>query len=250
LFHRRRFRTGLRHLDRHFARGLATAIGIEAGGYCQAFARGIRIAQCSAKIQVHRFLGATTRDIQTRADVEGIEVHAADAATIEVEVHAHGAATLAFREHLVFGGNLLAHDDDLVPLARLAFAARIAEVAGQAEEFLLVAPDEEHFEQLELEVTSAGLALNGDAHQVRRLVVQAIGHVEIGFGQRIALVQIDRGLAADGFVGADARRQRDVLRFLQGAMRTGFFDQDVVGNARFHRRAHAARVGQGIHRLR
>ena len=50
------------------------------------------------------------------------------------------------------------------------------------------------------------LALDRDAHEVGGLVVQTIGHVEIGFGQRIALVEVDRGLAADGLVGAHRRR--------------------------------------------
>ena len=66
------------------------------------------------------------------------------------------------------------------------------ELARHREELILVAPDEEHFEKLELEIAALGLALDGDAHEIGGLVVQTIGHVEIGFGQRIALIEIDR----------------------------------------------------------
>ncbi len=46
-------------------------------------------------------------------------------------------------------------------------------------------------------------------------------------------------------------RERDVLGFLQRAMRAGFLDEDVVGNVAAHvRSAHAARVGDRIRRLR
>ena len=143
--------------------------------------------------------------------------------------------TAAVGEHRILGRDLLAHDDDLFPLAGGRLAARIGQLARDREELLVVAPHEEHFEELELEIATIGLALDRDAHEVGGLVVQTVGHVEIGFGQRIALVEIDRGLAADGFVGAHRRRERDVLRFLQGAMRAGFLDEDVVRN-----RAHAA----------
>ena len=129
------------------------------------------------------------------------------------------------------------------------FRTGVRELASDGEELLLVAPDEEHFEELELEVATIGFALDRDAHQVGGLVVQTIGHVEIGFRQRIALVEIDGGFAADGFVGTNRRRERDVLGFLQRAVRARFLDEDVVGNRAHVRRAHAAGIGQRIHGL-
>ena len=72
-----------------------------------------------------------------------------------------------------------------------ALLARLRQLAGRLQELLLVAPDEEHFEQLQLQIATLGLARDGDADEVGGLVVQTVGHVEIGFGQRIALIEID-----------------------------------------------------------
>ena len=69
------------------------------------------------------------------------------------------------------------------------------------QELLFVAPYEEDFEELQFQVAAIGLAVDGDANEVGRLIVQAVGHVEIGFGQRIALIEIDRRFAADRLVG-------------------------------------------------
>ncbi len=46
----------------------------------------------------------------------------------------------------------------------------------------------------------SGESLQGHANQVDRLVVQAVGHVEIGLGQRIRLIEIERGFRADGLI--------------------------------------------------
>ncbi len=97
--------------------------------------------------------------------------------------------------------NLLAHDDDLVPLAGRSAVARRLQTLRRLQERVLVAPDEINLQQLQAQIAPIRLALERDAHQVGRLVVQAVGHVEIGFGQRIALIEIDRALARHGVVG-------------------------------------------------
>ena len=116
LFDGRRFRAGLRHLDGHFARGLATRC--RAVGQRQAFARGIRITQRVAEVEIDGVGVAAAGHVHARADIERIEVDAARTAGIEIEIDADRAtAAAAIGEHRIFGGNLLAHDDDLFPLA-------------------------------------------------------------------------------------------------------------------------------------
>ena len=86
------------------------------------------------------------------------------------------------------------------------FGAALGELARGLQELLLVAPDEEHFEKLQLQVAPVRLAADGDPDQVRGLIVQAVGHVEVGFGKRIALVEVDRGLAADRLIARHVPR--------------------------------------------
>ena len=79
--------------------------------------------------------------------------------------------------------------------------ARRFQSLRRLQERILVAPDEIDLQQLQPQVAPVRFALERNAHQVGRLIVQAIGHVEIGFGQRIALIEIDRALARHGVVG-------------------------------------------------
>ena len=71
-----------------------------------------------------------------------------------------------------------------------------------------VAPDEVDLEQLQLQVAARRLAVDRDLHQVGGLVVQAVRHVEVGFGQRVLLIEAHLRLAADRLVGSRARRER------------------------------------------
>ena len=73
------------------------------------------------------------------------------------------------------------------------------------QEGVLVAPDEVDLEQLHAQIAPLGLALERDAHEIGGLIVQAVGHVEIGFGQRIALIEIYRALARHRVLGRDGR---------------------------------------------
>ncbi len=70
-----------------------------------------------------------------------------------------------------------------------ASRARGVHLACELQETILVAPDEEDLEQLQFEVAALRLALHGELHEVGGLVVKTIGHVEVGFGQRVARLQ-------------------------------------------------------------
>ena len=134
---------------------------------------------------------------------EQIDVDAILAA-LEVEVDQRaGAASAALarcKQRLV-RANLLAHDDDLVPLAGGRTIARGLQSLGGLQERVLVAPHEIDFQQLEAQIAPIRLALERDAHQIGRLVVQAVRHVKIRLGQGIALIEIDRAFARQGVVG-------------------------------------------------
>ena len=86
-----------------------------------------------------------------------------------------------------------------------ASRAALRQLARGLQELLLVAPDEEHLEELELQIAARRLAADGNADEVSGLVVQTIGHVKVGLGERIALVEVDRRLAADRLVAATWR---------------------------------------------
>ena len=74
------------------------------------------------------------------------------------------------------------------------------QLAGRVEEQILVAPDEIDLEQLQLQIAARRLAIDRDLHQVGGLIVQAVGHVEVGFGERVLLVEANRRLAAQRVV--------------------------------------------------
>src|SRR6185312_17378449 len=54
---------------------------------------------------------------------------------------------------------------------------------------------------LQLEVPPLGLAPDGDADEVGGLIVQAVGHVKVRLGERVALIEVDCRLAADRLIG-------------------------------------------------
>jgi hypothetical protein len=142
---------------------------------------------------------------RTGAVAEHVEIERLGAA-VELQVEpgaADGTARRGAGEQRILGGDLLAHDHDLFPLAGGRLADRPVQLARRLQEFVAIAPDEEHLGQLQLEVAALRLARCGEPHQVRRLVVESVGHVEIGLGQRIALVEVDAGLAAERVVRGD-----------------------------------------------
>ena len=65
--------------------------------------------------------------------------------------------------------NLLAHDHDLVPVGIGLLAELLAEVLGRAQERVLVPPNEEHFEELQLEVTAIRRARRAPSARARPL---------------------------------------------------------------------------------
>src|SRR5262249_47189628 len=137
-----------------------------------------------------------------------VEIDAALAA-LEIEIHASSRSTAdgsTTGEERVIGRQLLAHDDNLFPLAWRSLCAGIGEFPSAMQELLLVTPDEEHFEELELQIASVGLTADSDANQIGSLIVQAIRHVEIGLGQRVTLIEVDGRLAADRLVGRNVSR--------------------------------------------
>ena len=118
--------------------------------------------------------------------------------------------------------------------------AGLGQLARGLQELLLVAPDEEHFEELELQVAPRGFTADGDADQIGGLVVQTVGHVEIGFGERITLIEVDRGLAADGLVARDMLgrgSRRPAGREARPLVRAGLLDQEGGFSRRGRRRA-------------
>ncbi len=101
------------------------------------------------------------------------------------------------------------------------------------QEGILVAPDKIDFQQLQAQIAPVRFALQRDSHQVGGLVVQAVRHVEIGLGEGIALIEIDRALARHGVFGRlEVRGNRPEflsrLVELRHRMLAGFLDEERV----------------------
>ena len=109
-------------------------------------------------------------------------------AALEIQVDRGRRREASLVEQHVFRGKLLAHDDDLLPLARRGVIAHARQFARRLQELLLVAPHEEHLEQLQLQLATLRLALDRRLHKVGGLVIETIGHVEVGLGERVALL--------------------------------------------------------------
>src|SRR5256886_2108630 len=107
----------------------------------------------------------------------------------------------------IVGRELLAHDEDLLPLPGRGLAAGVGQLARRLQELILVAPHEEYFEELQSQIAARGFAGDGDADQIRGLVIQAVRHVEVSLRERVALVEVDRRLAADRLIARDAPRR-------------------------------------------
>ena len=68
---------------------------------------------------------------------------------------------------------------------------------GLLEEGRLVFPDEIDLKQLEAQITPVGIVTQCPHQQFGRLVIKTIGHVELGFGNDISLVDLDGTISAD-----------------------------------------------------
>ena len=96
------------------------------------------------------------------------------------------------------GGDLLTHDDDLVPLGAVPIRRCHLDALRSVDECVAVTPHEVNLAELGQQVDAFGVGFERAIDQVGGLVVQAVGHVEICLGDRIALIEVDGGLAAEG----------------------------------------------------
>ena len=101
------------------------------------------------------------------------------------------------RKQRVVAGDLLPHDDDLVPISRISFTNRTLQPTGCVNERVAVTPDKVDFAQLGQQVGTIRFNRQRAVDEVCGLVIETIGHMEISLGNRIRLVEIDRGFAAE-----------------------------------------------------
>src|SRR6185437_14522850 len=102
----------------------------------------------------------------SRGDVE-IETRSLSSREVEIDPRRCRAAHCgAARKQRILRRQLLAHDHDLFPLAGRSLGARLGQLAGGLQELLLVAPDEEDFEELQLHIPPLRLAADGDADEI------------------------------------------------------------------------------------
>ena len=242
----------LAHARRHLARragGAEESVLEQSGVAVGDVGRRLRpVTEGSAEVQIHS-LGRIPRDRLARQ----VEVDAALSA-FQVEVHAAGRRTAhrpGTREQRILGRELLAHDEDLLPLPGRGLAAGVRQLARRLQELILVAPHEEYFEELQSQIAARGFAGDGDADQIRGLVIQAVRHVEVSFRERVALVEVDRRLAADRLIARNlprrGRRRRRSGREARPLVRRGFLHQEIGLAARRRlrgRKAAAAREGR------
>ena len=112
-------------------------------------------------------------------------------------------------------GNLLTHDDDLVPLGTGSASQHRAQTVRGIDERIPVTPDKVNLAKLAEEILAIGLESERTVDQIGGLVVQAVRHVEIGFGHRIGLIQVYRGLATEGVIKRNSFN-RGLQRFRRG----------------------------------
>ena len=101
------------------------------------------------------------------------------------------------RKQRVIAGYLLPHDDDLVPISRFSFTNRALQAASRVDKRVAVTPDKVDFAQLGQQVGTIRFKRQRAVDEVCGLVIETIGHMEISLGNRIGLVEIDRGFAAE-----------------------------------------------------
>jgi hypothetical protein len=115
--------------------------------------------------------------------------------------------------------DLPAHDDDLVPVGVAVLSDLFVQALRGLEKGVLIAPNEEHFEQLELQVAAIRRCVERFLDQLGGLIVETVGHVEVGFGNGIGLVEVDDGLTRQRLVGR-GRRRTFGLRHARGCSAT------------------------------
>ena len=81
--------------------------------------------------------------------------------------------------------NLLPHDNDLVPVGTFATAHDRMQTLRGINEGVLITPDKIDFAQLCQKVLTFRFDLQRAVNEVRRLIVQTVGHMEVGFGKGI-----------------------------------------------------------------
>src|SRR5262249_43748500 len=161
--------------------------------------RGVEVADRGTDVEVDTLGRLGRRGLAYQVEVD------ATLAALEVQVDAagRGACNGTAGEQRVLRGELLAHDQNLFPLARGGLATGLRELTRSREELLLVAPDEEDFKKLQFQVAPVRLTADGDADEIGGLVVEPVGHVEISLGQGITLIEVDGRLAADRLVACN-----------------------------------------------
>ena len=206
---------------RQFARWRARHLARRAGGVIAAFriiqyvvnailadlvdlAGSVAVAQRRTQIEVQAGAAdgaaATDRGLAQQVEIDPVLA----AFEIQVDAAAGGPGEGAgVCEQRILRRDLPAHDHHLFPFTCQRLRTTSGQLARGLQEAILVAPDEEHLEQFQLQLAPIGLARDRNLHQVGGLIVQAIGHVEIRFRQRIALVEGHRLLAGDGVIDGD-----------------------------------------------
>ena len=103
----------------------------------------------------------------------------------------------AFKQ-LMVASNLLAHDHNLVPVCRVAV---IADSGLQSrcciDKRIPVAPDKVDLTQFGHEGLVVWIRFERPVDELCCLVIKTVGHVEIGLGNRVALVKIDGRVTAE-----------------------------------------------------
>ena len=136
------------HAGRHLARraGGAEERVLEQGGVTVGDVgrrlRGAVVAHRSTDVQIH-----SLRRFACDRLARQVEVHATLSA-FQVEIHAAGRRTAhraGTREQGILGRELLAHDEDLLPLPGRGLGTGVRQLACRVQELVLVAPHEEYF---------------------------------------------------------------------------------------------------------
>ena len=154
-------------------------------------------------------IGNCLRHTRCGAEIHNIILHAIFGNELHIEnaglVHAYferqidrwrrrGCSTC---KQFVVCSDLLAHDDNLVPLCDFRVAGRGLQAFGRIHKGIAIAPNEINFTEFRQQVTTFRLDSQCTVDQVCRLVIKTVSHMKIGFCYRIGLVQVHRRIAAE-----------------------------------------------------
>ena len=101
-------------------------------------------------------------------------------------------------EQFVICSNLLPHDDDLVPIGALVTADRSFQTASRVNKRVGITPNEIDFAKLGQQILIFRLNFQSPVDQIGCLIIQAIGHMEIGLCDQIRLVKVNSSFATKG----------------------------------------------------